>query len=59
MDPEDAILQRITFRISPVQLREVDAVWVKKGRFNRSDGIRWLLDLGIQKAKTEGGSYER
>ncbi len=51
MDPEDVILQRITFRVSKVQLREIDAAWLKKGKFNRSDGLRWLLDLGIQKAK--------
>ena len=51
---QEANLPRINLRISDVQLREIDAAWTKKGKFNRSDGIRWLLDLGIQKVKEEG-----
>lgn len=45
---------RIICRVSETMLREIDAAWVKKGKFSRSDGIRWLLELGIEKAKEKG-----
>lgn len=45
---------RLNFRISDVKLREIDAAWVDAGKVTRSEGIRWLINQGLEKVKEDG-----
>ena len=44
---------RLNFRISDVKLREVDAAWVNAGLVTRSEGLRWLINKGLEKVKKD------
>jgi len=50
-DPE--MYPRISIRVSPILLREIDTAWLKrsekdKSLSNRSKGVKWLLRRGIE-----------
>jgi metal-responsive CopG/Arc/MetJ family transcriptional regulator len=46
---------RVSLRIPDVKMREIDAAWTQQGgMINRSEGLRWIINRGLEKVREDG-----
>ena len=47
------MLRKLDFKVSDIKLREIDAAWTNAGKISRSEGVRWLINEGLQRVKQQ------